>query len=328
MLHILIRKSRSFIFYRKPFGELLTKLSDLSHHLKYSFEGDKLHDDKDHLKYYLTKHYHMIEKGLALPEPRLGFGQPNIAKVVSKAIRYETLFGADQLTESIRKTLVEYLDFNRQKAFKLPDEFYRAVNDFIQQGQTGTQGGLKHITKRCVDSLTLQDFKEFTESRVSVRNFSEESVPVDVLYSVVDIAKSAPSVCNRQGWKVHCYNDRHQIKELLAYQNGNRGFTDVIDKLLIVTADTKAFTAFESNQVYIDGGLFSMNLLLSIHAAGLGACCLNTCFPYVREIEVKKVASIPSSERIIMMIAVGSLKENFSVAFSPRNPTNEIFVVH
>ena len=90
----------------------------------------------------------------------------------------------------------------------------------------------------------------------------------------------------------------------------------------------KAFTNFESNQAFIDGGLFSMNLLLAIHAAGLGACCLNTCYPSTKENEVKKVAGIPQNERLIMMIAVGSLKDNYSVAYSPRNPTDEIYVSH
>src|SRR5690606_2840615 len=126
----------------------------------------------------------------------------------------------------------------------------------------------------------------------------------ETIRDIVDIAKSAPSVCNRQGWKAHCYSDKLKIKELLSYQNGNAGFTDVIDKLLIVTADAKAFTNYESNQIFIDGGLFSMNILLAIHAAGLGACPLNTCYPYFIEKKVKLASEIPDNERLIMMIGI------------------------
>lgn len=71
-----------------------------------------------------------------------------------------------------------------------------------------------------------------------------------------------------------------------------------------------------------------MNLLLAIHSAGLGACCLNTCYPSKKEREVKRAAGIPHNERLIMMIAVGSLKDNYSVAYSPRNPTEQVFVSH
>lgn len=310
------------------FNEVSTKIFDLYHHLKFSFKENNLKDDKAQLKYYLTKHYHIIEKGLALPEPRLGFGQPKIFDIIEKSKKYESLFGSDKLISSIRKTLIEYLDFNSKKNFMLPADFEFSINEFLNSGVVGVSGGLKQKQKNKSSTLTLDEYKAFSEGRVSVRDFSSDTVSKELLYSVVDIAKSAPSVCNRQGWKVHCYSDKETIIKLLTYQNGNAGFTETIDKLLIVTADIKAFTNYESNQAFIDGGLFSMNLLLAIHAAGLGACCLNTCYPYKKENEVKKAADIQDNERLIMMIAVGSLKENYSVAYSPRNDTDDFFINH
>lgn len=327
MFKILVRKVKSFIFYRSILGEIFTKLFDLNHHLKYRFEETKLKEDQAHLKYYLTKHYHIIEKGLALPEPRLGFGQPKILDIIEKSKIYEKKFDTDDLIISIRKTILEYMNFNQKKNYIFQDSFMKTINDFLSQGHTNGNGGLKYINRNMAN-LNINEFRKFAESRVSVRDFSKDSVPEDLLYSAVDVAKSAPSVCNRQGWKVHYYSEKSQIKELLSYQNGNAGFTDVIDKLIIVTADIKAFTGYESNQAFIDGGLFSMNLLLAIHAAGVGACCLNTCYPYFMENQVKRVASIPDNERLIMMIAIGSLKDSYSVAYSPRNPTKDIFIVH
>lgn len=326
---ILPRKLKDFILRLLViYKETVSKVFDLYHHLKFSFKEGCLKDDKEKLKYYLTKHYHIVEKGLALPEPRLGFGQPKIIDIIEKAQRYESQFGSDELTASIRKTLNEYIAFNSAQNFELPVQFKSLLGEFIKQGDIGKSGGLKDKTKNTSSTLTLDEYKSFATGRTSVRNFSEEPVSIDLLYTAVDIAKSAPSVCNRQGWKVHCYSENNTINNLLSYQNGNTGFTHTINKLLIVTADVKAFTNFESNQAFIDGGLFSMNLLLAIHAAGLGACCLNTCYPSTKENEVKKAADIPKNERLIMMIAVGSLKDNYSVAYSPRNPTDEIYVLH
>lgn len=328
MLNVFLRKTRTLIFYKTPVGEFYTKFSDISHHLKYSFKESALKDDKAHLKYYLTKHYHIIEKGLALPEPRLGFGQPKILDVIEKTKKYEKLYGVDELVCSIRKTLSQYVFFNKNQGFNFPDNFKNVVTDFLNQGSALGEGGLKYINKKTASTLNLQEFNEFTNGRVSVRNFSSESVPNGILYSAVGAARSAPSVCNRQGWKVHYYSDKSKIKEILAHQNGNTGFTDVIDKLIIVTADAKAFTSYESNQIFIDGGLFSMNLLLAIHAAGLGACPLNTCYPSFVEKKVKRVSEISDSERLIMMIGIGCLKESYNVAYSPRNPIDDIFVSH
>lgn len=328
MLNVFVRKTRSLIFYKTPVGEIYTKVFDINHHLKYSFKEKALKKDKAHLKYYLTKHYHIIEKGLALPEPRLGFGQPKILSVIEKTKTYETLHGVDDLVCSIRKTLLEYMIFNENKGYKFPESFKIIVNDFLNQENANGKGGLKYINREAASTLNLQEFNDFAQGRVSVRDFSSVSVPDGILYSAVGVARSAPSVCNRQGWKVHCYSDKSKIKEILSYQNGNSGFTDVINKLIIVTADAKAFTSYESNQIFIDGGLFSMNLLLAIHAAGLGACSLNTCYPSFVEQKVRRVSDIPDNERLIMMIGIGCLKENYSVAYSSRNTTEDIFISH
>jgi len=45
-------------------NEASSKAFDLYHHLRFSFKEHKLKDDKAQLKYYLTKHYHIVEKGL------------------------------------------------------------------------------------------------------------------------------------------------------------------------------------------------------------------------------------------------------------------------
>lgn len=328
MKKIILRKASNFILYRTPIGEAYTKIFDIKHHLKYSFKDKSLKEDKSHLKYYLTKHYHIIEKGLALPEPRLGFGQPKILDVIAKTEVYEKLYGIDDLVCSIRKTLIDYMKFNKNEGFVFSENFEKTVNDFLSRSDIVGKGGLKYINKITASTLSLEEFNEFAQGRVSVRDFSNESVPDGLLYSAVEVARSAPSVCNRQGWKVHYYSDKVKIKEILKYQNGNTGFTDVIDKLIIVTADAKAFTSYESNQIFIDGGLFSMNLLLAIHAAGLGSCPLNTCYPSFTEQKVKTVSEIPDNERLIMMIGVGCLKDQYSVAYSPRNPTTDIFTNH
>lgn len=322
------KRAKNFIIYRTPIFKALTNIKSVSHFKKYSFTESSINHDSEQLKYHLIKDYHIIEKGLALPEPRYGFGQPKIVKTIERANQYKQKFGNDYLIDSIKKTLVEYLNFHKNADFQLPAGFEKTITDFIESGPEGKEGGLKNISKATSTPLTLEQYRNFAKSRVSVRNFSSDTIPDDLIYNAVDVAKSAPSVCNRQGWRVHSYSNESRIQELLSYQNGNLGFNQVINKLLIITADTKAFTSYEDNQMYTDAGLFTMTLLLAIHAAGLGACCLNTCCPYFVEEKIKEVGSIPSHERVIMMIAVGTLKESYQVAYSTRNPTTEILIQH
>ena len=48
---------------------------------------------------------------------------------------------------------------------------------------------------------------------------------------------TAPSACNRQYVRVHSVGDIEMKKAILSLQNGNRGFGENADKLLVVTAD-------------------------------------------------------------------------------------------
>lgn len=71
-----------------------------------------------------------------------------------------------------------------------------------------------------------------------------------------------------------------------------------------------------------------MNLMFALHASGLGSCPLNTCMPYSREKRLKLAAGIPDHERLIMMVAVGNLKDKFAVAQSEKYPLDTVLKVH
>ena len=71
-----------------------------------------------------------------------------------------------------------------------------------------------------------------------------------------------------------------------------------------------------------------MNLVLALHSQGLGACCLNTCFPFTSEKNVKRVGNINANERLIMMIGIGNLKDNYKVAISKKKDLNEIININ
>lgn len=322
------RKTKIFLLGHTPLGEIVTKFYDLLLHLKYSFKEKNLKDDKQQIEFYLTKHYHIIEKGLALPEPRVAFGQPKINDLVEKSEEYIKKYGATPLINSIKNMLRDYLKFNLSNNANLPKEFMEKLTNFIKDMENSGTGGVRAIKKADMQTLSIEDFSTFVRNRTSVRDFSAIPVNDDQIIAAVNIAKHAPSVCNRQGWVVHYYSDKALMAEILSHQNGNAGFTNSIDKLIIITGNIKAFTKYESNQLFIDGGLFSMNLMFALHAAGLGACPLNTSYPYFSENMVKEIAKIPKNERLIMMLGIGNLKEEFLVAYSCRNEIENFFRSH
>ena len=320
-------KFYALIFWRTPIGEILSKVNDIYLHLKYYFNNNKL-VDKENLKFFLVKQYHIVEKGLALPSPRPGFGKPKIKLLIQKGTVYYTNYGDCQLLGSISTCLNDYIQFHENIDFELDPTIKNDIKKFTSIVKNTHSGGALTVFKSDIHLKSQQSFETFVRNRYSIRNFSEDSVNKTLIEQAISLAKYVPSVCNRQGWNAHLYSDKQTIKELLLIQNGNGGFTDCIDKVIIVTGNIKAFSKYESNQIFTDGGLFSLNLMYSLHYLGLGTCPLNTCFPYIIESKVKELGDIPHNERLIMMLAVGNLKDEFKVAISQRKPTSEILVEH
>lgn len=321
-------KAYGAVFSRSPIGEIMTVVYSLFVHLRYCFIDRSPGLEKDRLKYYLVKHCHIVEKGLALPEPRKGFGQPKITDLIKRTREYEMQHDDEPISFMVRDTLREYLAFHKDEFHILPRDFLENINGFLEDRPTQAKGGLKHLKKSEMTTLGGDKYERFLKCRHSVRSFSDVSVDDKTIMRALAISQNTPSVCNRQGWLTHYYSDKKKIQELLSFQNGNAGFTESIDKLLLVTASAKAFTRYEHNQLFIDGGLYSMNLMLALHALGLGSCPLNTCMPWFKEKNLKRAAGIPPHERVIMMVAVGSLHDHFSVAQSEKYSVEKVVRQH
>ena len=327
MINKIKLKLHAVIFWQTSLGEIANKLYDLKIFYKYSFTNNKSKSKKSE-KAFLTKQYHIIEKGLALPKPRLEFGKEKINILINRSEKYIEEYGEDELTHSINNCLKEYLKFNNIDSKESKNPFFLSIQKFINNKTFEKNGGTILIEKNKLKEITDIPYEAFVKSRYSVRDFALTDVDTEQIKKAINIAKYAPSVCNRQSWAAHLYTNKAQMLDLLKLQGGNNGFTESINKLIIVTTDTKSFTKLESNQVYVDGGLFSMSLILALHSLGLGACCLNTCFPYTTEKKVKLVGDISENEKLIMMIGIGNLKDFYKVAISNKKQLSELLEIH
>lgn len=307
--------------------EWISAVKSFNLHARNSFSERKPDRDLAQLRYYLIKHCHIVEKGMALPNPREAFGQPKIKDLIARTKTYESLGGQD-VGQIVRDTLRQYRELHRGKEELFEPGFINEMDAFVEAAAPEGKGGLKFLVKSQWDDWSVEKFDKFLSFRHSVRDFDRTPVDPTLLTSAIAASLKAPSVCNRQGWFIHYYDDKTKMAELLSYQNGNAGFTECIDKLIIVTGNLKAFTRHEHNQLFVDGGLVSMNLMLAIHAAGLGSCPLNTCMAYTKEQKLMAAAGIPENERLIMMIAVGNLKDEFSVAQSEKYSLDDVLVQH
>jgi nitroreductase len=290
------------------------------------------HETKARMQGRIIATYHVIEKGLSLKEPRTGFGMGIVTALIELLEKYSEKYTWDETAQVALNTLLAYNNFNLSRGHINEDLNVRLTklkSRCVGEQHQTTEGGTRFVEKEAIKAAVAVNFQEFVNSRHSVRNFASDDVPLDLIQDSASIALKTPSVCNRQTWKIHVFSDDALKQKVLSYQNGNRGFGHTASKVVLVTCDLSNFLdAGERNQAFIDGGMFSMSFIYALHSFGVGTCCLNWSVTSERDQALRREIPIPETEVIIMMIAVGSLPDQFYVANSARRKVQEIVNYH
>lgn len=277
-----------------------------------------------HIESDLIKHYHVLEKGLSMAEFRPRAGTDVLKRLIELLDIWTREGGSSDSFHYLASQAAVQAYAAKHQSLGID------VSDLIPPSVLGSassdspKAGWKSPTS--VTAAELASFDKIALSRHSVRNFDPDKIPDrSVVDDAVRVAASTPSVCNRQTWRVHLY-ESHEAQRILAHQNGNRGFGHLIPLVAVVTSDMRLFGGgAERYQAWIEGGLFSMNFMLALHARGLGTVALNWSRPNRDDRQLRAVAGIPAYERIIMMIGIGYARADHDVACSPR-PSVEHFI--
>jgi len=269
---------------------------------------------------------HTIEKGLTLPQPKPHFGRDKISAMLDMNKDW-TPPASDLSRSMLVGALKEY-----QETFadtSPPDaSFANRVNQFItNHDKQIANGGVRRNVQHLGENL---DALSFLQNRFAAREFSDIPVSADELRTVIETAQRAPSQCNRQSIRLHVYRDPSKIQQLLSLQGGAKGFADNVPVLFIVSSEITAWGGSQQrNQPYVDGGLYSMMLMLALDAKGLLSCPLNLAISNNKERSIKTAGDIHARERLIMMIATGKPPAHtIRAAKSPRWRADEICQFH
>jgi nitroreductase len=294
---------------------------------------DKVYNDSEaeKVKRDLTLAYHIVEKGLTMPVPRPGFGKPVVINLINTVLKYQKLNLPKEEMEFRQSVSVlkEYRDFHEEINFKLDNELAEKLK--LLENLFKTIEGLKQIKISSDEYFSDVDnsFNKFCLSRYSVRNYTDQEIPLPVLYDCIELAQKSPSFCNRQPNRVHIVKSPEKKTQILEIQNGNRGFGHLAETLLIISSVISTTKDIhERNENHLNGGLFIMTLLNALHFNRIGACSLNWSVSNDKDMKIREILNIPENEVVLMIIACGYVPEKLSIASSPRKSANEITVEH
>lgn len=286
-------------------------------------------NDHEKFKSLLSIMLHGIEKGLALPNPRAGFGESKILIIFKEIEIFKSKFDDHQFLAEAKSIFVKYFSLNEKLGHINRDILTKFEKLFYNVENVG-DGGIIELNKKDIENATNFDYDKFVKTRFSIRDFSETPVSKDIILKALEIARKTPSGCNKQGWRIYVYRDKKKVGSILKWQGGNNGFTQCIDTAILVTCSLKSYFYHERmSSLYVDGGLYAMNLIFAFHSLGIGTIPLmtaKTAFTRRKSSQNKtlyKEFGVRNCDVPIVIIGIGHLKETFNVAISTRKPISE-----
>jgi len=280
---------------------------------------------KQHLLAQISIHYHSIEKGLTNVNFREGFGINALSGLLNSLTKYE-VEGYDKNNGTYLSglnTIKNYISRHEKTSVNT-----RYLVDFLNERRSFLKNSsIKKIYKKELFELINSNPETFIKSRRSVRDYSKKNISNENLYDAIELSRNTPSVCNRQPWLLHIIEDQELIMKTLSVQKGFNNYGDNISHLLLVTSDNRNFGTYsDRNQGFIDAGMYSMNLLLSLHAKKIAACALNAAFSHKVDSEIRKILDIKYYENLIMFIAIGTFNEIVISANSHKKEIKDLVV--
>lgn len=142
------------------------------------------------------------------------------------------------------------------------------------------------------------DFYDVVKNRKSVRNYTSQKVPQDVLARIMEAARLAPSWANKQCWRYVIVDDPAVLDRAAAMAK-NFG----APMMVVLCGDPSASGQRDGKDYYLVDAAISMeHLVLAAAAEGLGTCWVAG---RIDEAGLKKELGIPDNLRVIATTPLG-----------------------
>ena len=138
---------------------------------------------------------------------------------------------------------------------------------------------------------------ETIRTRRSVRRYTPGPLSREMLETIVDCARLAPTSNNRQSWEFVVVTEPEtlaRLAELAVYGK----FIGQAGACVVVCGDASA-----NRSIYLDGAAATENMLLAIHAMGLASCWVQG-FEKDYAAPVKELLGIPQEMVLISLVPV------------------------
>ena len=146
-------------------------------------------------------------------------------------------------------------------------------------------------------------------TRHSIRSFTLDPIPPEILNDILEAGRLAPSAQNRQPWRYIVFNDPEAIRTL-AKKTGLIGLSNFFIKdapvVIIACADLKKNTRINGKDYYlVDTAISFQQMILTAWQHGIGSCWMAA----FSEKLLAKHLGLPKSWKIVAISPFGYPKD-------------------
>jgi nitroreductase len=276
----------------------------------------------DARRYLLRRNIHMIEKGLTMRPRRATFAADYILETLSAA-QFGLRFLETEEAEWVISVLSEY--FAATESSDSP-QIREAHRIFVSLEATAPISRSRGPQPASTPSRPgdIEVLSRVANGRRSVRWFSKASVDRQMVDRAVAIALESPTACNRSPYRFEIFDRPGDVQQVADLAMGTRGYSHQITGLVVVVGLLNAFfDERDRHLIYIDSSLAAMSFVLGLESQGIASCIINWPDIPERELKMRRLLGLSSSERVVMLIAYGHPLEGSLAPYSGKQSVTE-----
>lgn len=279
--------------------------------------------------HFLRRNIHRIEKGMIMRPRREEFA---IRFVYQTTSAYKALVESSNQNMStseldwsyqVLKKYFELVSSNHTN-YKKAKEIFESL--FVNQIFERNCEKVPFLNNKTPVKVSFEDFLELNKKRKSVRWFSEQPIPSQLIEKALEVAAQSPSSCNRSPYRYFISNSNKTLTSSIAnISPGTVGWSENIPAIAVLVGQQRAFSNIANrHSIYVDGCLSVMPFVLALESLGLSTCLINWADIPSNEDKMKNLLDLGKDEKVIVSIAIGFPEPEGFVAFSQRKYINEI----
>ncbi|MBX2841540.1 MAG: nitroreductase family protein [Flammeovirgaceae bacterium] len=272
--------------------------------------------------YNFRRNIHRLEKGLSYKDLKEVFAEDYIGETVEYLINGLDVF--DKGSISWGKAVLN-LYFKNVTPTKTIEKAFIKFSNLDQNYDKSLVPYPSNL--RVKSEVSYDDLMGLSLKRRSVRYYKDLKVEEEVIKKAYEIAKLAPSACNRQSFNFYFYNEANEVKELSSIPGGVQGYT--LPSIIVVVGNYSGyFDERDINAPIIDSSLATMSFIYALETLGLSSVCINWPNLPDREQKVRTKLDLASHEFVVMMIGVGYPIPDGKIPYSAKRSAEEVIHVN